>query len=163
MVNKRGQGLSINALILIVLGIFILITLIAGFTLGWSQLKSYLGFSGNNVDTIVDQCKSACDLEQQYAFCTQERILKIDNQELKGSCNLLSNIQDPNANGVKIYSVRYGFTPCSNLCQKVKCADYSLNGKSATEKVACDNSDLELPSDLFSTDPGSANKCCIVK
>ena len=96
VMHKRGQGLSINALILIVLGIFILVTLIAGFTLGWSQLKSYLGFSGNNVDTVVSQCNNACELQQQYAFCTQERTLKLeDGLEVKGSCAFFATPGSP--------------------------------------------------------------------
>ena len=35
--NRKGQGLSTNAIILIVLGIVVLVVLIAGIMLGWGQ------------------------------------------------------------------------------------------------------------------------------
>jgi|SRR3989344_9261784 len=155
MVNKRGQGLSINALILIVLGIFILVTLIAGFTLGWSQLKSYLGFSGSNVDTIAQQCKTACDLEQQYAFCGQNRTLKVDGQELApNSCYILA--RDPRYD-------QFLVGDCSSLKCRVQCGAYTdFNGNVAVEKPSCvPNTEQTVSSDLIITSDGM--KCCIAK
>ena len=46
--NKKGQGLSINAIILIVLGIVVLVFLILGFALGWGNLRDKV-FSSNKV------------------------------------------------------------------------------------------------------------------
>ena len=67
--NKRGQGLSVNAIILIILGVFVLAMLIIGFTIGWGTLKDKL-VPSNNVKTIVDACALASGTQSVYDFCT---------------------------------------------------------------------------------------------
>jgi len=74
--NKRGQGLSTNAIILIILGVVVLVVLIAGFTMGWGSLKEFLGGSSNNVDTIARACATACATDSVYDFCSVKRDLK---------------------------------------------------------------------------------------
>ena len=75
--NKKGQGLSVNAIILIILGLVVLVALILGFTLGFQGLKDI--FSTNNVGTIASACQTACATNAQYDFCTSPRDLKADN------------------------------------------------------------------------------------
>ena len=74
MPNKRGQGISTNAIILIILGVIVLVVLILGFTMGWEKIAPWL--STDNVDTIVTACETACIMGSQYDFCTFERELK---------------------------------------------------------------------------------------
>ncbi len=89
MQNKRGQGLSTNAIILIVLGIVILVVLIVGFTVGWGNIAPWI--STNNVDTIITQCETACSTQSVYDFCMRKRDLKSDEEKLKDvTCNYLS-------------------------------------------------------------------------
>ena len=76
MINKRGQGLSTNAIVLIILAVVVLVILILGFTMGWSKLAPWLG--GNNVKAIVTQCDVACSTGSTYDFCTVSRTLKAD-------------------------------------------------------------------------------------
>ncbi|MEK6819827.1 MAG: hypothetical protein AABY03_01350 [Nanoarchaeota archaeon] len=57
MINKRGQGLSVNAIILIVLGIVVLVLMVLGFTIGWSKILPFI--STNNADTLVTACSIA--------------------------------------------------------------------------------------------------------
>ena len=76
--DKRGQGLSTNAIILIILGVFVLVILILGFTLGWDKLAPWLSKDKNNVDTIATQCEIACTTQSFYDFCEKERTLIID-------------------------------------------------------------------------------------
>ena len=71
--GKRAQGLSTNAIILIVLGVIILVLLIAGFTLGWSNLLPFLG-GGDNVDTIVSQCEVACSTGAVFDYCKDRSV-----------------------------------------------------------------------------------------
>ena len=71
MLNKRGQGLSVNAIILIVLGIVVLVILIAGFTLGWQNIAPFL--SADNVGTVAKSCQAACSTGDTYGFCTKGR------------------------------------------------------------------------------------------
>ncbi len=73
--NQKGQGLSTNAIILIILGVVILVVLILGFTIGWEKIAPWLG-GGDNVDTVVSACTSACATTSTYNFCTKPRELK---------------------------------------------------------------------------------------
>lgn len=79
MMNKRGQGLSINAIILIILAVVVLVVLILGFTTGWGFFKNIFGGS-NNVDTLANSCSIACSTNAQFDFCEQKRELKIDKE-----------------------------------------------------------------------------------
>ena len=86
MLNKRGQGMSINAVIIIVLGIIVLAVIILGFSLGWDKFVPFLSPS-NNVDEIRENCEFACRQNQQYAFCSQPRDLITESGTYEGSCN----------------------------------------------------------------------------
>ena len=109
MLNKRGQGLSVNAIILIVLGVFVLAVLIGGFMLGWGTLKERIAPS-NNVNTIVTACSTACLTQSVYDFCITPRDLKAEEVELKGvTCNYLAKKQ-----------IKYGIEVCGGIsCDNV--------------------------------------------
>ena len=83
-VNKKAQGLSTNAIILIILGVVVLAVLIIGFTIGWGNLAPWI--STDNVDTIIQQCSVACSTNSVNDFCVKERTLKQDGEELTGTC-----------------------------------------------------------------------------
>ena len=103
MLNKRGQGMSTNAIILIVLGIVVLVVLILGFTMGWGKLAPWL--SANNVDTIVTACEASCATGASFDFCLSTRNLKAEDVKLKDvTCNYLAK-----------YKARYGIATCSSL------------------------------------------------
>jgi len=106
MQNKKGQGLSTSAIILIILGVAILVFLIIGFTMGWNRILPWLG--GNNVDSIVQQCSTACLAGNKYAFCSQQRELKAENNvKVTASCEEFStNTED--------YSL-YGIEECDSI------------------------------------------------
>jgi len=88
--NKSGQGLSTNAIILIILGVVVLVVLIVGFTIGWSQLNDKI-FKSNNVDTVVNACNTACVAGSKYDFCSSKRELKAEDETLKDvTCYYLS-------------------------------------------------------------------------
>lgn len=110
--NKRGQGLSTNAIILIILGVIVLAILILGFTMGWGKLKDIISPS-NNVKDIVDGCNVACTTQGIYDYCSKERVLKSDDlptgeKEVKGNCTYFAVSPD--------YK-RYGVKPCIGLCE----------------------------------------------
>ncbi len=109
MNNKRGQGMSTNAIILIILGIVVLVVLILGFTMGWDKLAPW--FSKNNVDTIVIACEASCSTNGIYDFCMMGRDLKAEDTKLKEvTCNYLSKNQ-----------TIYGISRCSSIeCDNVK-------------------------------------------
>ncbi|VVB80082.1 Uncharacterised protein [uncultured archaeon] len=89
MDNKRGQGLPISTIILLILGIVILVFLIIGFSAGWDKFSSY--FSKNNVKDVVSNCEIACSTNSQYDFCSAQRTLVSDTEKLSQvTCDFLN-------------------------------------------------------------------------
>lgn len=75
-VDKKGQGLQLSTIILIVLGIAVLVFLIFGFSVGWGNLWDRIqNFSGGkvNLDTIKQGCALACAEVSSDKWCTQVR------------------------------------------------------------------------------------------
>ncbi len=92
--DKRGQGLSVTAIILIVLGILVLVMLIMGFMFGWEKIMPWIKPS-NNVDEIVNACKLACSTQAKFAYCSEPRELNDGEKVLeKVNCNFLANIKE---------------------------------------------------------------------
>jgi len=81
MNKKRGQGLPISTIILLILGIVILVFLIIGFTQGWSKFSSF--FNKNNVQEVVTNCDVACSTDSQYDYCFTKRSLNSETEKLK--------------------------------------------------------------------------------
>ena len=106
MLNKRGQGLSTKAIVLIVLGVTLLVFLVFGFTVGWGKFIPFLGGS-DNVGTIATSCKVACSISDEDSFCSKERELRANDLTLTGSC--LDFSTNPS------YS-EYGIDKCPGLC-----------------------------------------------
>lgn len=103
MNNKRGQGMSTNTIILLILGIVVLVVLILGFTMGWDKIAPWI--SSNNVDTIVTSCEAACAINGAYDFCMAGRDLKAEDGKLKEvTCNYLAEKQ-----------LLYGINKCSSI------------------------------------------------
>ena len=88
--EKRGQGLSLITIILLVLGVVILLFLIYGFSSEWGNMWSKIsGFGGGkvNVDVISRVCVNACLLKEEYFFCSEERSLIMEEgKKTRGSC-----------------------------------------------------------------------------
>lgn len=115
MENKKGQGLSTNAIILIILGVAILVILIIGFTIGWGTLVPFL--RTDNVDTIVKSCETACSTQSKFSYCSKEMDLKTENLAIKTTCNILE----------KVYP-EFGIEPCPIDCG-MECKDLKIAGK----------------------------------
>lgn len=79
LANKKAQGLSTNAIILIILGVVILVILILGFTLGWERIAPFIQ-SSNNVEQLAQSCSVACLTGAQVDFCSIPRELKIPSE-----------------------------------------------------------------------------------
>ena len=108
MINKRGQGLSVNAIILIVLGIVVLVLMVLGFTIGWSKILPFI--STNNADTLVTACSIACSTSSQFDFCSVQRDLKAGDDDLNQvTCNYLAQERTV-----------FGVDPCTSIsCDNV--------------------------------------------
>ncbi len=102
--DKRGQGLSTNAIILIVLGIIVLVVLILGFTVGWKSMLPWI--PTDNVDSVVTQCSIACSGEKVYEFCSKERVLKAADlpgsaSEMAGNCTFFATTAEYGKYGIE--------------------------------------------------------------
>ncbi|MFZ1970764.1 MAG: hypothetical protein WAU65_01120 [Candidatus Nanoarchaeia archaeon] len=82
--DERGQGMSISTIILLILGIVVLVVLIIGFTIGWSKILPFV--SSDNVNTIVNQCQSACSSQSVYDFCSKSTQLTAGGNNYNQSC-----------------------------------------------------------------------------
>ena len=117
--NKRGQGLSVNAIIMIVLGLFVLAVLILGFTMGWGNIKDRIAPS-NNVKIIADACSIACGTQSQFDFCIYPREIKIGDDALEAINKGLEK-KDKLASGDKksckelLDYPNFGITKCSSV------------------------------------------------
>ena len=154
MENKRGQGLSVNAIIMIVLGVAVLVLLIAGFAMGWGTIFPFL--KTNNVDTIVTACSTACSTNGVYDYCTMERELKDgEGNKIKTSCAVLSIVPEFKKYGIEKCGVCEceGLSIEGNLGRKIG----SLTIKSCSdikEESACKDLDI-LNGDWCKWTPGA--------
>ncbi|MFH1607567.1 MAG: hypothetical protein ABIA78_00355 [archaeon] len=137
--KKRGQGLSTNAIVLIILAVVVLVVLAIGFTMGWNKLAPWIG-GGSNVDTIVQQCSVACATNSVNDYCNVKRDLtKSDGNKVSQSCITLSKL------GQGIGS-----------CGSVPCDCVASGG---VAKSSCDTN-LEIEAKTGDT---TNVKCCVVK
>ena len=112
--SKSGQGLSINAIILILLGVVVLILLIVGFTTGGKDFFNLFG-KQNNVDDVTRDCISTCLSQGKYDYCTFKRTLIVEKKEVaKTSCYNLSTQES-----LKIYGVQG--------CPSITCDSSAVN------------------------------------
>jgi hypothetical protein len=146
MQNKKGQGLSTNAIILIILGVIILIVLIVGFTVGWNQIKEII-LPSNNVDKIVQQCNTACITNSKYDYCTKMRTLKAEEIEIETNCAVFSVISE--------YDL-YGIEECSLIDCEIECGSIQVGENIGDPKEECLENEEEITSIADA-------KCCITK
>ena len=106
--NKRGQELSTNAIIMIVIGIIVLVVLVLGFTIGWGKLFPFI--SSNNVENIKTTCNTACATNNVYDYCSLVRTLKADDLpdgKATGNCTWFAT---------NTAYAPYGIEECPGLC-----------------------------------------------
>lgn len=107
--NKKGQELSTNTIVLLILAVLVLVFLILGFTVGWGKIAPFIK-PGNNAKEIAQSCSVACSTNAIYDICSVGRELKTeDGNLLEVTCNYLSKKQ-----------TKYGI----ETCQEISCADF---------------------------------------
>ncbi len=100
--DKRAQEMSINTVILIVLGLAVLVLLIVGFTIGWDRIVPFIG--SNNVDNVIQACNTACLTGSPYNYCFSPRDLNTDDEDYKDvTCYYLAQKM-----------TNFGFDTCQN-------------------------------------------------
>lgn len=121
--NTKGQELSTNVIILIILGVVVLVVLILGFTVGWGKIAPWL--SSENVGSIVTQCEVACSTGSDYDYCIAKKDLNAQDEKLKDvTCYYVAENQT-------IYGVA--------KCPSITCTDVILSNAvdEASAKTLC--------------------------
>ncbi|MDD5012161.1 MAG: hypothetical protein PHQ66_00735 [Candidatus Nanoarchaeia archaeon] len=136
--DKKGQELSTNTIILLILGLIILVVLILGFSTGWSFFKGII--SPTNVDSIVEECASTCGLSQKFAFCSAERTLRVNEEDftVKTSCAVMANSPELTTYGVQKCSA----INCDLACESILVDDTNAVVASTGAAVKYDVSTL---------------------
>ncbi|MFB6246766.1 MAG: hypothetical protein ABEI74_04215 [Candidatus Pacearchaeota archaeon] len=130
--NKKAQGLSRNAIILLVIGVIVLVILIIGFNQGFGKLAPFL--SSNNVDSVSQGCSFACSQQNTYSYCSEGRDLNSEDESLKGvTCNYLAKKKP-----------QYPIKTCTQIsCDNVKIVELS-QGESLKDYCNQQNSGVVL-------------------
>jgi hypothetical protein len=76
MENKRGQELSITALLLIVLGIVVVVVIILGFYKGWDSIFGKFDFFPSQEGSLAKACEQYADnsIELKTDYCTYRNV-----------------------------------------------------------------------------------------
>lgn len=119
MMNKRGQGMSTNTIVLLIIAVIVLVVLILGFTIGWKKITPWI--SPVNVKDVVGACSAACATGGTYDFCSVNReLMDADKKKFTTTCAIFST------EGLGFD--KYGIDDCSLDCRAL-CAELSVNGK----------------------------------
>tara|TARA_Y100000310_G_C20382231_1_gene668686 strand:- start:87 stop:470 length:384 start_codon:yes stop_codon:yes gene_type:complete len=117
--NKKGQGLSMNAITVIVLGLFVLAVLILGFTKGWG-ITGLIIFEEDNIDDLRATCEIACN--DKFNFCSFPREIRLNEDALKSAninlinTDYLKSGDKKTCNELYIKYPRIGIKRCSGGC-----------------------------------------------
>ncbi len=117
---KKGQGLALGAIILIVLGIAVLVFLIFGFSTGWNKLGDKTdSFNGeSNVNDIKMTCEITCSSKRVYDYCEKIRGVDFGDGDLvEGNCKYFENDD------------RFGLDVCDIDCNGVSDEGVLIRGK----------------------------------
>ncbi len=130
MMNKKGQGMSVETIILIVVGVLVLVFLVLGFTIGWGKIFPFIN-PGNNIKDVVDKCNYVCSTESQYDFCDLPRDVKLD-RDLSQNGIMISTNKKISATCYDLLTVKsLGIASCGISCEyysDIKFANLSCSG-----------------------------------
>ena len=86
--DKRGQELSVGTLILIVLGIVLLVLLILGFSLGWSNLWEKINIFGSStsLESLAQKCTLAVTSSSLVSYCETFSLVTVDGKKQYLNC-----------------------------------------------------------------------------
>lgn len=153
--GKKGQeGVSLGTLLLLILGIVVVVVLIIGFTQGFDFIfGKFRLLPGQSLQTVVESCNVAANLDLKADLCEQFKKIKIDSNDEYLNCkddrvkrNMKEELQS------KVDSLcgdtDYAKTQCESLIKglasnkdgKKNCAKLpKINGKNCITEVSPSN------------------------
>lgn len=87
--NKKGQGLPITALVLIVIGIVVAVVIIVGFLYGWDKLFGPTKQLPTTLQVKVEACKQFAQQKLTVDYCTKFDEVEIDGKKQAVTCSYL--------------------------------------------------------------------------
>lgn len=135
MKSTKGQGMSTNTIILLILGLVVLVALIWGFSTGWQSFKKIT--NPTNVDSLVEECQTACGLNNKFSYCSGERTLNVNEEDLtvKTSCQVLATLPA---------FEKYGIQECPSIDCELSCEDIMIDGESGQTDLESGTYDVSV-------------------
>ena len=135
MKSTKGQGMSTNTIILLILGLIVLVALIWGFATGWQTFKDIT--NPTNVDDLVGECETACGLNQKFSYCSAERTLRVNEEDLEveTSCYVLANLPEFD---------KYGLEDCPSIDCELSCEDIIIDGNKGQTDLETGSYDVSV-------------------
>lgn len=133
MLNKRGQELTTGTIILIVLGVVLLVFLIYGFSVGWTNLFERLtNVGGTSQSAVIMGCAKDCATKSAVDY-NRRREMTLETPDkkkvkLEVTCKLLENgfadesiIKRADVNCVFFNSTENKLVKITAVTEKSKC------------------------------------------
>lgn len=143
--NKRAQDLSIGTLVLIVLGIIVLVLLILGFSMGWSNLWEKINIfqGGSSLDEKATTCGVAANSNGATRFCEFSQVKVSGKTEFlncldtRVDAQLDKRLECKNATGSVLTGAQSAIEYCisRNATSKIT-TPVMINGKAYNETCA---------------------------
>lgn len=85
--DRKGQEMSVTTLILIVLGVVLLVLIVLGFSMGWTNLWAKINIfqGGTTLDFAVQACKISALSDASASFC-EFKLVTIDGVKQYVNC-----------------------------------------------------------------------------
>jgi len=178
MLNKKGQDLSIGTLILIVLGVIVLVLLVLGFSIGWSNLFEKINiFSGSSLGDVRTACNLAITSQNTYDYCQNFKKIKVNSQTEYVNCqdtritpdgslpcvqsSILEAVAALCQGKTEALNINRGVYSCPNAADPSLPTCESLGGTLIDISLVCDDPNLKKTDKPFRE---SDNRhCCVPK
>lgn len=113
--NEKGFQLTINTVVILILATMLLLFLVLFFTGSAGPLLNKIGsyFSYSNVDNVIEGCDILVNINAEYAYCCEKKVVKYfeDEEKTSGEFSCFELVDESFINGkIKILS-----------CEEVSC------------------------------------------
>jgi len=128
--SKKGQGLPISTLILMIIGGVVLISVIIGFTTGWGYIFGKLGMLPDDLTTAALACSNYASPDLKLSYC-EYRELRIEGKKGYYNCDAIRDAV------VKVTpDIEWTKLGCNNLAKEF-CVNNNLKNSTVIQNTTC--------------------------